>query len=128
MKKQTHISNPDLEVIARVLKALAHPIRLSIAIALLEKELTVFEISHLLQRQQSTISQHFLILFNAHILAKKKIGANKQYRLRNQEVHKILYWIRLNCIPPTHNPKSMYSQKVYISCRNNSWQNSDHLS
>jgi len=87
--------NPEnLEKAANMLKAIAHPIRISI-IGCLEdgQKLTVTEIHKKLNIEQATASHHLGILRDNGILTSKREGKNIYYCLKHETL-KVL----LNCI------------------------------
>ena len=67
---------------ALVFKALAHPSRLSIVEALVEREYCVNELTDLLGIDASTTSRHLAILRNAGLISDDKRGASVYYRLQ----------------------------------------------
>ncbi len=84
--------NPEtLEKAAIMLKAMAHPVRISI-IDLLEngKKLTVTEIHKQLGIGQSVASHHLVILKDKGILASKREGKNIWYFLKHKALKNIL--------------------------------------
>jgi len=79
---------PDqLEKAANMLKAIAHPVRISI-ISLLEdgQKLTVTEIHEKLQIEQSTTSHHLGILKDKDVLSSKRDGKNTFYYLKHERL------------------------------------------
>lgn len=84
--------NPEnLEKAANMLKAMAHPIRISI-VGYLEdgKKHTVTEIHKQLGIEQSTASHHLVILKDRGVLASKRDGKNTWYFLKHQNLKTIL--------------------------------------
>lgn len=67
---------------ALVFKSLAHPSRLSIVEALIEREYCVNELTDLLGTDASTTSRHLAILRNAGLVSDEKRGASVYYRLQ----------------------------------------------
>ena len=87
--------NPDnLEKAAGMLKAIAHPVRISI-IGCLEpgKRKNVTEIHNLIGIEQSTASHHLGILKDKGVLGSKREGKNTFYFLKHESVVALL-----NCI------------------------------
>ncbi len=84
--------NPaDLEKASGMLKAIAHPIRISIVSCLEQnKYKTVTEIHNLLGIEQSTASHHLGILKDKGILSSRREGKNTFYFLKHEELTKIL--------------------------------------
>lgn len=64
-----------------ILKALANEARLKIVEKLNEKECSVGELTELLALNQSTVSKHLLVLYNAKIVDYRKSGNLVFYRL-----------------------------------------------
>jgi DNA-binding transcriptional ArsR family regulator len=81
----------NLEKAANMLKAMAHPIRISI-VGYLEdgKKRTVTEIHKQLGIEQSTASHHLVILKDRGVLASKRDGKNTWYFLKHQNLKVIL--------------------------------------
>jgi ArsR family transcriptional regulator len=67
---------------SRVFKALAHPSRLSIVEALVEREHCVNELTDMLGIDASTTSRHLAILRNVGLVSDEKRGACVYYRLQ----------------------------------------------
>lgn len=90
----TQLSLEKLEEAANMLKAIAHPIRISI-IGCLEdgKKLTVTEIHKQLGIEQATASHYLGILKDKGVLVSKRNGKNIFYSLKHENL-KIL----LNCV------------------------------
>jgi len=87
--------NPDnLEKAAAMLKAIAHPVRISI-IGCLEpgKRKNVTEIHNLIGIEQSTASHHLGILKDKGVLGSKREGKNTFYFLKQESIIDLL-----NCI------------------------------
>jgi len=87
--------NPDnLEKAAGMLKAIAHPVRISI-IGCLEpgKRKNVTEIHNLIGIEQSTASHHLGILKDKGVLGSKREGKNTYYFLKHETIVTLL-----NCI------------------------------
>ena len=69
------------EKLARIFKALGHPVRLRLALMLLEGERCVCELHAGSERDISTISSHLSILKNSGVLTSEQRGKNIFYRL-----------------------------------------------
>ena len=65
----------------KILKALANEARLMIVDSLKEREITVGELTELLKLDQSTVSKHLSVLYNAGIVDYRKNGNLVYYRL-----------------------------------------------
>jgi|YelNatPaOPRAMG01_1025707.scaffolds.fasta_scaffold166227_2 ArsR family transcriptional regulator len=66
---------------ARILKALAHPVRLLFVEALAEKPHCVCELQQLVGLDMSTVSKHLSVLKNAGIVKDSKRGTQVIYHL-----------------------------------------------
>jgi DNA-binding transcriptional ArsR family regulator len=73
-----------------LLKALAHPVRLQMAVGLLANECHVDKMVQKLNLPQSTVSQHLGILRNQGILEVRKEGVKTCYRVINPKVIELL--------------------------------------
>ncbi len=81
----------QLEQAASMLKAIAHPVRISILNYLDGgNKLTVTEIHQLLNIEQSTTSHHLGILKDKGVLASKREGKNTYYFLKHPNLSKIV--------------------------------------
>jgi ArsR family transcriptional regulator, virulence genes transcriptional regulator len=91
MQQKRELNIEQLEQAAKMLKAIAHPMRISI-ISLLEdgRKITVTEIHETLKIEQSTTSHHLGILKDKGILSSKREGKNTLYFLKNNNLGKIL--------------------------------------
>lgn len=80
-----------LTLASEMLKAIAHPIRISI-VGLLEdgKELSVTEIYKELTIEQAVASHHLSILKNKGVLSCKREGKNCFYRLKHPRLSQII--------------------------------------
>ncbi|CAM2920340.1 metalloregulator ArsR/SmtB family transcription factor [Hathewaya histolytica] len=82
----------DKEV--RVLKALAHPIRLKIVKRLLNGELCVCKLNEDVEFTQSNLSQHLRILRDADILNARKEGMWTYYSIANKKVIELIEMVQ----------------------------------
>jgi DNA-binding transcriptional ArsR family regulator len=81
----------SLERAAGMLKAIAHPVRISIVGCLEDgKKRTVTEIHTELGIEQSTASHHLGILKDKDVLASKRIGKNTWYYLKHEDLKTVL--------------------------------------
>ena len=85
--KFDNLSPEELDKAASMLKAIAHPVRISI-MSFLDggKKLTVTEIHDLLQIEQSTTSHHLGILKDKGVLASRREGKNTYYFLKHEKL------------------------------------------
>lgn len=82
----------DLERAAGILKAMAHPVRISILGALEGgKSLTVTEIHNILKIEQSTASHHLGIMREKGVLSSRREGKNIYYSLRDEKLSDMLH-------------------------------------
>jgi DNA-binding transcriptional ArsR family regulator len=91
--------NPEsLERAANMLKAIAHPVRISI-VGYLEdgSKRTVTEIHSHLGIEQSTASHHLGILKDRGVLSSKRDGKNTWYFLRHENLRTILSCVSSCC-------------------------------
>lgn len=91
MQQRRELNVDQLEKAVNMLKAIAHPMRISI-ISLLEdgRKMTVTEIHEKLEIEQSTTSHHLGILKDKGVLSSKREGKNTLYSLKNENLGKIL--------------------------------------
>lgn len=81
-----------LERAAGILKAMAHPVRISILNALEgNKKMTVTEIHKLLDVEQSTASHHLGIMKDKGVLVSHREGKNIYYSIRDEKLKHLLY-------------------------------------
>ena len=81
-KKVTQmIKFEEAEIRAKIIKAMAHPVRLIAIEFLKEGEHAFSEIFDLFQLDKSTVSKHLLVLKEAGIVSSRKEGADMIYRL-----------------------------------------------
>jgi DNA-binding transcriptional ArsR family regulator len=92
------LSPESLERAANMLKAIAHPVRISI-ISCLEDggRKTVTEIHTQLGIEQSTASHHLVILKDRGVLASKREGKNTLYFLKHENLTTILSCVNSCC-------------------------------
>lgn len=73
---------------AQVLQAMAHPRRLEIINLLRDDELSVTQIQNMLALRQAYLSQHLMVLREAHVLESQKRGKEIFYRIANKNIIK----------------------------------------
>jgi DNA-binding transcriptional ArsR family regulator len=92
------LSPESLEKAANMLKAIAHPIRISIVGCLDDGEKrTVTEIHTQLGIEQSTASHHLGILKDKGVLVSKRDGKNTWYFLKHENLRTILSCVSSCC-------------------------------
>ncbi|MDW3650485.1 MAG: metalloregulator ArsR/SmtB family transcription factor [Bacteroidia bacterium] len=80
------------ELMARSLRALAHPVRLSIIELLIENgNMSVTDIYTQLGLDQSTISHHLSLMKSRKILACQRTGKNIYYHLNGDKYLKLIH-------------------------------------
>lgn len=88
----------NLEKAAKMLKAIAHPVRISIVGCLEDgKKRTVTEIHRMLGLEQSTTSHHLGILKDKGVLASKREGKNTWYFLKHENLKTVLSCVSSCC-------------------------------
>ena len=92
------INLEKLDKAANMLKAIAHPMRLSI-LGYLDggKKLTVTQIHELLDIEQSTTSHHLGILKDKGVLSSKREGKNTFYFLKHKNLIQIVECLNRCC-------------------------------
>ena len=87
--KQEHI-----ELAARALKAIAHPLRLKILCVVGDQEVCVQEIVEAVGTSQSNISQHLAILREKSVLLTRKDANRVFYRVGDQRILQLVGMMR----------------------------------
>jgi DNA-binding transcriptional ArsR family regulator len=88
----------NLEKAAGMLKAIAHPVRITIVGCLDDgKKKTVTEIHKQLGIEQSTASHHLGILKDKGVLSSKREGKNTWYFLKHENLKTILTCVSTCC-------------------------------
>ena len=85
------MTEDKFENLAEIFKALAHPLRVKIALGLMKKE--ECNVSKIVERTgvpQPTVSQHLNILKNAGVIKGNRKGNNICYQVENETVIRIL--------------------------------------
>lgn len=77
-------------LLARTIKALAHPTRLAILSLLREGEVCVCELEPALDLRQANISQHLAILRRANLVTSRRDGLRILYRVSDERVFEAL--------------------------------------
>ena len=76
---------------AQIYKALAHPMRLEILSALLNRTLNVNDLCRQLNKRQSNVSQHLQVLRKNNLVSSKKVGKKRIYKLDTRNSGLISY-------------------------------------
>lgn len=83
-----------IEMAARALKAIAHPLRLKILCVLGDGEICVQDIVDAVGTSQSNISQHLAILRDKGILQARKDANRVYYKIGNQRILQLIALMR----------------------------------
>jgi ArsR family transcriptional regulator len=75
------ISFQEAEIRSRIIKAMAHPVRLMLIDGLRTGERPFSDLFDLFELDKSTVSKHLLVLKEAGIVSSRKHGADMIYRL-----------------------------------------------
>lgn len=78
------------ELIAKVFKALGHPIRYKIIMFLFDGRKCVCELNDNVEFSPANLSQHLKILKDAGLVSSEKEGLKIFYSLRNDDVKKLV--------------------------------------
>jgi len=81
-------------VTARIMKAVAQPIRLAILESLREGERCVYDIAKTVGAQRSNVSRHLSVLTSAGILSSRKDGLQVFYRLETPCILNVFTCVR----------------------------------
>jgi ArsR family transcriptional regulator len=81
MPKTLKTTFREAEIRAKIIKAMAHPVRLMVIEYLRNSERSFSEIFNLFQLDKSTVSKHLLVLKEAGIVSSRKNGADVLYNL-----------------------------------------------
>jgi ArsR family transcriptional regulator len=85
------VSEEDLDIASRGLKAMGHPLRLKILCILAEaKEISVQDLVDQVGTSQSNISQHLSILRDKRILASRKDANKVYYRISDPKILRLM--------------------------------------
>ena len=90
------MTNPDAlrRFKAEIFQALAHPTRIAIAEALMERELSAGQLIQLLELEQANASQHLAVLRSKRIVIARKQGNQVFYSLRDRALGEVLQSLR----------------------------------
>lgn len=84
----------DIELAARALKSIAHPLRLKILCVIGDQEACVQEIVAAVGTSQSNISQHLAILREKDVLLTRKDANRVYYRVGDQRILQLVGMMR----------------------------------
>ena len=89
------VSEEDLDIASRGLKAMGHPLRLKILCILAgAEEISVQDLVDQVGTSQSNISQHLSILRDKRILASRKDANKVYYRIRDPKILQLMEIMR----------------------------------
>ncbi|MEO5362753.1 MAG: metalloregulator ArsR/SmtB family transcription factor [Magnetococcus sp. DMHC-8] len=91
----------NIEKVARCMKALAHPLRLKVIVALNDQELSVQELVEAVGTTQSNVSQHLTIMRDKHILSSRRDANQVFYRVGDCKVLDLVALTRTIFCTPT---------------------------
>ena len=75
------ITFQEAEIRAKIIKAMAHPVRLMMIDYLKSEDCSFSELFDLFRLDKSTVSKHLLVLKEAGIVSSRKTGSDMIYRL-----------------------------------------------
>lgn len=75
------ITFEEAEIRSRIIKAMAHPVRLIVIEVLKEGDRSFAVLNDMFNLDKSTVSKHLLVLKEAGIVSSRKDGADMIYRL-----------------------------------------------
>ncbi|MDP1653923.1 MAG: metalloregulator ArsR/SmtB family transcription factor [Rhodocyclaceae bacterium] len=83
-----------IEIAARALKSISHPLRLKILCVVGDQEVCVQDIVEAVGTSQSNISQHLAILREKNVLATRKDANRVFYRVADQRTLQLIVMMR----------------------------------
>ena len=75
------ITFEEAEIRAKIMKAMAHPVRLMVIEVLKKRDRSFSELFNLFELDKSTVSKHLLVLKEAGIVSSRKDGSDMIYKL-----------------------------------------------
>lgn len=105
--------------VVKYFKGLSEPIRLRIAVLLLEQELCVCDLMEVLQVPQSTISRHMALLKAAGLVLDRRNSKWVHYRYAgNRAVEELRDYLRRNCLEDEPHRADLAKLKGYLGTKN----------
>lgn len=99
------VNHPEnLEHAAKILKSMAHPMRLKLLCALGNEECSVKELLSRVGTTQTNVSQHLNILGSTHLVIKRRQGNKHFYRVTHDRTLELVDRIR-EAYCPNYNKK-----------------------
>jgi ArsR family transcriptional regulator len=80
-KRSISITFGEAEIRAKIIKAMAHPVRLMMIDYLKSEDCSFSELFYLFKLDKSTVSKHLLVLKEAGIVSSRKAGTDMIYKL-----------------------------------------------
>jgi DNA-binding transcriptional ArsR family regulator len=105
----------DYAQTAKILRTIAHPVRLQILEVLLDEPACVCELMMKTGRRQTCISQHLMFLRDSGLVKRTRMGQNMRYELATDGSR---YFIK--CL--LHTRQGPPEKKDVIVASNNGWQ------
>ncbi|MDQ6962806.1 MAG: metalloregulator ArsR/SmtB family transcription factor [Mariprofundaceae bacterium] len=102
-----NVNEEQIKQSSEGLKALAHPLRLTIICYLMDDELCVSDLEKKTGALQSNLSQHLSKMRSLGVIASKKRGQHVYYRLANSQWSQVVYALQ-----------TMYCPKVILQEEN----------
>ena len=84
----------DNDRLAAMLKALSHPVRLEMVRMLADCDQQCLDLTREVELAQSTVSEHLRVLKEAGLVAVRREGRFRYYRLRAAPLAEVLAWVR----------------------------------
>jgi len=87
---ENELTAEQLDSAAQILKAMAHPVRVSIIALLQNEKMNVTKIYEALNLEQSVVSHHLGILRDKSVLISERDGKNVFYSLRSELLSSVI--------------------------------------
>lgn len=112
---QILVKHPEnLEHAARILKSMAHPMRLKLLCALGNEECSVKELLSRVGTTQTNVSQHLNILASTHLVIRRRQGNKHFYRVTHDRTLELVDRIR-DTYCPNHSVDSSMVKKDFVT-------------
>lgn len=85
----------NLTLVAKILKAMAHPLRLKIICTLGDQEFNVKELMVRVGTTQSNLSQHLGLLRRSNLIRVRRLGYHSLYRLNHGQTMEVINCVHL---------------------------------
>ena len=86
----TYLGDESFEEGAELLKAMAHPLRLALLVAMTSEPQCVHELVEVTGATQPLVSQHLRVLRNADLLTREKRGREVVYGIADEHINHIV--------------------------------------